>query len=96
MPDGDLGQMRKFWMIAGVAMTMAGCVDATSAPTAQDCGAAQLQSLLGQPQAVLNTMKFSQPLRVIPPMGRVTMDYWAHRLNIDVDARGVITAVRCG
>jgi hypothetical protein len=35
-------------------------------------------------------------LRWIEPDSMVTMDYRADRLNIEVDAKGKVTAVRCG
>lgn len=35
-------------------------------------------------------------VRVIEPGQAVTMDFRADRLNIEVDAQGVITTVRCG
>ena len=38
----------------------------------------------------------SERYRVIPPDTAVTMDYREDRVNIDVDANNVVTAVRCG
>ena len=38
----------------------------------------------------------SATVRVIKPGDQVTMDFNAARLNIDVDAAGNISAVRCG
>jgi PBP1b-binding outer membrane lipoprotein LpoB len=61
-----------------------------------DCGAAGLQDLIGQPASMLETMKFSQPVRVIRPGMAVTMDYFAGRLNIETDAADRITRVTCG
>jgi hypothetical protein len=35
-------------------------------------------------------------MRVVPPNGRVTMDFVPNRVNIALDAAGIITAVTCG
>ena len=40
--------------------------------------------------------KASADVRHIRPDTQVTMDYRAARLNIDIDAAGVVTGVRCG
>ena len=65
-------------------------------PPENACGAADLQSLVGQPAAVLETMRFSQPMRAIRPGMAVTMDYRADRLNIEIDAAERIIRVTCG
>lgn len=64
--------------------------------TPDTCGAAALQTLIGQPVSVLDTTRFSQPVRIIPPGTAVTMDYNPARLNIETDAQGRITRVYCG
>ena len=70
---------------------------APSAPVGADaCGAAGLQGLVGQPEAVLKPMRFAQPVRVVHPGQPVTMDHAATRLNIDIDAKGRISALHCG
>lgn len=66
------------------------------APDADACGAAALQGLVGQPAAVLETMRFAGPVRIIRPGMAVTLDYSAERLNIGIDASGRITRVVCG
>lgn len=63
---------------------------------ADACGATGLQGLVGQPEGVLETMRFSQTLRVIRPGMAVTMDYSPFRLNILTDAAGRIERVYCG
>lgn len=60
------------------------------------CSASMHQDLIGQDSAVLQTMKFSQPLRVVGPGEFVTMDFNPHRLNIDISDTDVVIAVRCG
>ncbi len=62
--------------------------------TAQDtCGAAQYASLVGSSLAAVTLPTGSH--RVIAPDTMVTMDFSAERLNIIVDAQGVITSVEC-
>ncbi|MDP3339485.1 I78 family peptidase inhibitor [Frigidibacter sp.] len=89
--------------IAGGAalLLLAACVTeggtgAGPAPGTDDCGAAGLQQLVGQPASRLETMRFSQPLRVINPGQMVTMDYSESRLNIAIDESGRISRVYCG
>ncbi len=60
------------------------------------CGASSLQDLVGQNTAVLQTMKFEGPFRLIRPGEAVTMDYNPERLNFDLDDADVISTVRCG
>lgn len=60
------------------------------------CGASGLQSLVGQPAALLETMRFGVPVRVIRPGMAVTMDYRADRLDIEIDRRETISRVTCG
>lgn len=74
---------------------LAGCVE-MPAPTGPDeCGASELQYLVGKPGVVLDGMRFSQEVRVIQPGMAVTMDYRADRLNIVLDNRDVIERVYC-
>ena len=60
------------------------------------CRASGLQGLVGQPESVLATMRFSQTLRVIRPGMAVTTDYSPFRLNILIGRTGLIDRVYCG
>lgn len=60
------------------------------------CGASRLQGLVGQPEAVLETLRFTQTLRVIHPGTAVTMDYSPFRLNILIADTGLIDRISCG
>lgn len=60
------------------------------------CGAAALQDLVGQDQAVLSGMRFAQVLRVFEEGQPVTLDYNPERLNIQHSKRGKIQSVTCG
>ena len=60
------------------------------------CGALDLQFLVGGPASALNTMRFNKPVRVIYPDTAVTMDFNPERLNFEVDRMGRISRVSCG
>lgn len=65
-------------------------------PDLNACGADGLRGLVGQPESVLQTMRFSQPVRIIRPGMMVTMDYLPNRLNIHIDRFGMIERIACG
>lgn len=79
-------------------LLLAGCVATPVKPVEPvgQCGASELQYLVGQPGAVLNGMRFSQDLRVIQPGMPVTMDFRADRLNIWLNQSDRIERVTCG
>jgi len=90
--------MRRFQTLTTL-LFLAGCIpEPTPAPPPQEtaCGAAELQGLVGQSAKVLETMRFSQVMRVLRPGMAVTMDFSAERLNIEVDTSGRISRVSCG
>ncbi len=65
------------------------------------CDAAAVQNLVGQPytEAVgkdAQARSKSKSMRLIRPGMAVTMDFRNDRLNIEVDDKSLITAVRCG
>ena len=74
---------------------------ADKAPPAPECDASQVQGLVGQ---TLDEAKAEQArvdagatrVRVLKPGEMVTMEFDGERLNIEVDDKGAITAVRCG
>jgi hypothetical protein len=65
-------------------------------PAADTCNMAQYASLVGKPSTDAGVPPASATVRIIKPGDQVTMDFQATRVNFDVDASGVITAVRCG
>jgi len=82
-------------IILCLPILLAGCV--SPVPVASDqCGASDLQYLVGQRGRVLDGMRFSQDVRVVQPGTSVTMDYREDRLNIRLDSRDVIVEVVCG
>jgi hypothetical protein len=96
--------MRPFALL--IPLCLAACVEAESPPYPGDmppplppedsCGAPDLQFLRGQPETVLQTMKFGVPVRIIRPGMAVTMDYNPTRLNIEIDETGEIFRISCG
>lgn len=77
-----------------LVLGLAGCVAAS--PEADACGAAGLQSLIGQKDDALAAMTFPQGTRFIYPGTPVSEDYRPDRLNIDIDQSERITGVWCG
>lgn len=76
-------------------------VDAPTAPAAMTCDAGVVQALVGQPSddAVIEQARTDSgagTVRVLKPGDAATMDYREDRLNIDLDADGVIQSLRCG
>ena len=93
--------------VAGMALAVAvgACVPASDPyPGVADpapggvnqCGALDLQYLLGAPARDLETIRFNKPVRVIRPGMAVTMDFSPERLNIQIDREGRISQVTCG
>lgn len=73
---------------------LAGCEPAV---TGSVCPAAELQGLVGQPEALAQTVV--NPVgatRIIRPGEAVTLDYSPSRLNIEIGADGRIASVHCG
>ncbi|MGE8621235.1 MAG: I78 family peptidase inhibitor [Achromobacter spanius] len=65
------------------------------------CDAAALQSQIGQKATTssmedLRTRSGSSTARILRPGQLVTMEYNATRLNLIVDDKDVMTAIRCG
>ncbi len=74
---------------------------ATEAPPVGNCDANQVQSLTGQAYtdalgAQAQQDASAQDLRVLKPDDVTTMEFRGERLNIEVDAKGVVTGARCG
>jgi len=63
--------------------------------TAQDtCGAAAYRQTIGTNLAAVS-FPAEANIRIIQPNTPVTMDFSAERLNVIVDANGVITSLEC-
>jgi hypothetical protein len=59
------------------------------------CGMAQYAALVGKPATDPGVPAEGPNVRHIRPGTQVTMDFRADRLNIDINAEGVITGLRC-
>ncbi|MCJ2177578.1 I78 family peptidase inhibitor [Novosphingobium album (ex Hu et al. 2023)] len=64
------------------------------------CGAEELSAYIGtkatdEAVAAIRAWRGDHPVRVLTPGTIVTMDYRPDRLNINVDADGVIKGFRC-
>lgn len=81
----------------GIAIILlTGCTAQTPIPAQSTCAAPQLQGLVGQPAATLQTMRFGSATRILRPGMAVTMDYLESRLNIEIGKTEVISRVYCG
>lgn len=65
-------------------------------PAADTCNMAQYASLVGKPATDPGVPPNGATVRIIKPGDQVTMDFQGTRVNFDVDAAGMITAIRCG
>lgn len=91
---------RHFAVVFCASLVLSACVAPLPVPMPPepigDCGADELQYLVGQPGSILHGMRFSQDVRVIEYGMAVTMDFKPDRLNIELDKRDVISRVSCG
>lgn len=100
--DREMRRGRVAVAVLMLAVGVAGCVPAgppqAVGPAAgvNQCGALDLQFLIGAPAAELDTIRFNKPVRVIRPGTAVTMDYNPDRLNFEVGRSGRISRVTCG
>jgi hypothetical protein len=88
--------MRDIFIALAAGVFLAGCVTQLGPAQTPECGAQSLQGLVGQPQSALQSMRLAQPIRVMTPPARATMDFAPQRLNVLVDAGGIITNLWCG
>lgn len=69
---------------------------ATDPALADTCNMTQYAALIGKPATDAGVPPASATVRIIKPGDQVTMDFSPTRLNVDVDAAGIVTGVRCG
>jgi hypothetical protein len=72
-----------------------GAPPAIPPPDKDTCNAAQYAGLIGKPATDSAVPPASRQVRHIRPDSVVTMDFSETRLNIDINAAGVITGLRC-
>lgn len=81
----------------GVAAPASGDPAPTAAaPDEDSCNKAAYASLIGKTEKDPMVPPAGALVRHIHPGDQVTMDYRADRLDIDIDAKGLITGLRCG
>lgn len=79
------------------ASFLAGCLEtAATPPPADACGASGFAGTVGTAHEAHDFTAADRAVRIIRPNSAVTMDYRAERLNVDVDANGMVTRVWCG
>lgn len=88
-------------VLAACSTTTAPPMSDPQPPAQASCNPDAARSLVGQPATAANVERARQlagarTARVLKPGQMVTMEYMEGRLNIDVDARNVITGLRCG
>lgn len=100
--------LRASGLVAAIAIAFSACTTSTppmadpTPPTGLSCNAdAARDAVLGQVASteVVEQARLAagaQMARVLKPGQMVTMEYREGRLNIDVDAKNVITNLRCG
>lgn len=92
-----------------IAIMLAGCTNIThpapSLPTLADCGAANLQSKIGQPVGGSTAsdatvggvlVQSKGDVRVIAPGQAVIQNYSEARLNLETDGSGKLLRATCG
>ncbi|WP_159976066.1 MULTISPECIES: I78 family peptidase inhibitor [unclassified Novosphingobium] len=104
-----MSRTKIFALPAVVAAALGACSAQTpppeaSAPPATEmepgCGADQLAGYVGRKAsddviASITAWRGDKPIRVLKPDSAMTMDYRPDRLNIAVDAKGIITGLSC-
>ncbi|WP_136683274.1 I78 family peptidase inhibitor [Falsirhodobacter xinxiangensis] len=91
--------MKTIALIAVATLGLAACETTRTTTTvieAPTCQTTQYATLIGQPRSVLSAVTVPAGTRIITPDTAVTMDHNPSRLNIEIDARNRISAVRCG
>lgn len=88
-------------MIVAAAMLLVGCAGNPPVGAAAACHADAAQDILGKRAngpMIARAMRRSgaRQVRRILPDSMVTMDYRTDRLNVELDAAGIVTKVRCG
>lgn len=95
--SGQFYRMKKLALALVAPFALAACLaDEPATMTDEDqCGAAEFQHLIGQPQSALDDLELPESTRIIPPGAPVTMDFRPDRLNIQIGEDGLIERVHC-
>ncbi|WP_172297496.1 I78 family peptidase inhibitor [Pseudoruegeria sp. HB172150] len=87
-----------FAVVATAAGLLAGCTEKATMPdgSPDTCGASQYQYLMGATAQEVEAIEFTQPVRVIPHDGIVTLDFNEKRLNFNLSEAGIVEMISCG
>ncbi|ABA77600.1 hypothetical protein GQF56_22300 [Rhodobacter sphaeroides] len=83
-------------LAAAASLTACGRKEPEIVLPTDSCGAVRLTGLVGQPAEVLETIRFTQPVRVVRPGDMVTMDFSPARLTVETNEAGRIVRLACG
>lgn len=85
-------------LLLGLALAgaSAGGAGAMSRPPKSTCDTEAHAGLIGQTWTEALMPERKDPVRVLHPDSMMTMDYRQERLNIQVDADGKVSGLRCG
>lgn len=95
-----MSRMRQFALIAAL-LPLAACMEDDTPPpadTADACGAAALQSLVGQDRAAVIEAGLTpdRKTRIFGPGAALTMDFREDRVNVELDAADRVVRIYCG
>ena len=95
-----MSRMRQFALIAAL-LPLAACMEDDTPPpsdTADACGAAALQSLVGQDRAAVTEAGLTpdRKTRIFGPGAALTMDFREDRVNVELDAADRVVRIYCG
>lgn len=87
--------------LAAFFLVLAGCAPAIPPGEGGGCDAAKAQSFVGEPESAeiaerARKKSGARTVRWLRPGQIVTMEYRGDRLNLELDAKRKIIAIRCG
>jgi hypothetical protein len=97
--------------VIAASFVLMGCMEisdpdtpATSAPTPTPqapsseaaCAPEVFQRMVGKPESVLHVLDLPENVRILSPNSAATTDHRPDRINIEINAAGVISRVWCG
>jgi 23S rRNA G2445 N2-methylase RlmL len=93
--------VRKAAVLIGAVLILTGCATTKSPSAVAGCEADKAAAFVGRraDAAVAEQARLAagaEQVRVLAPDTIVTMEFLAGRLNLSVDAAGVVQSVRCG
>jgi hypothetical protein len=87
---------RNHYLFSAIGAVLLGCAPIAQGPVVSSCDLSRLNSYIGSQRGALSGLVFTAPMRWIEPDGRISLDYNPGRINVKVDASGLITRIYCG